>query len=148
MSPELRTPPSAITGMPWPASACTASYTAVTCGTPTPATTRVVQMLPGPCPTFTASAPASASAERAVAGRDVPRDELDVVLGLQLAHDLEDAVRMAVRRVHDEHVDLGVDERGCALHRVRPDADRRADAQPALVVLRRVRVLDRASRCP
>ena len=31
---------------------------AVTCGTPTPATTRVVQMEPGPMPTFTASAPA------------------------------------------------------------------------------------------
>ena len=36
-----------------------ASITAVSCGTPTPATMRVVQMLPGPMPTFTASAPAS-----------------------------------------------------------------------------------------
>ena len=35
---------------------------AVTWGTPTPATTRVVQMEPGPMPTFTASAPALASA--------------------------------------------------------------------------------------
>ena len=34
----------------------------VTCGTPTPATTRVVQMEPGPTPTFTPSAPASTSA--------------------------------------------------------------------------------------
>jgi hypothetical protein len=32
------------------------------CGTPTPATTRVVQMEPGPTPTFTPSAPASTSA--------------------------------------------------------------------------------------
>ena len=32
--------------------------TAVICGTPTPATMRVVQMEPGPMPTFTASAPA------------------------------------------------------------------------------------------
>ena len=31
---------------------------AVTWGTPTPATTRVVQMEPGPMPTLTASAPA------------------------------------------------------------------------------------------
>ncbi len=31
---------------------------AVTCGTPTPATTRVVQIDPGPTPTLTASAPA------------------------------------------------------------------------------------------
>ena len=35
---------------------------AVICGTPTPATTRVVQIAPGPTPTFTASAPASISA--------------------------------------------------------------------------------------
>src|SRR5674536_10098 len=35
---------------------------AVTCGTPTPATTRVVQIEPGPTPTLTASAPASTSA--------------------------------------------------------------------------------------
>ena len=45
------------------------SMTAVSCGTPTPATTRVVQMAPGPTPTFTAWAPAliSASAPSAVA---------------------------------------------------------------------------------
>ena len=49
---------------------------------------------------------------------------------------------MPVRRVDDEHVDLGGDERGCALHRVGTDADRGADPQPPLVVLRRVRVLD------
>ena len=49
---------------------------------------------------------------------------------------------MTVRRVDDEHVDLGVDERGRALERVGPDADRRADPEPTLVVLRRVRVLD------
>ena len=35
---------------------------AVTCGTPTPATTRVVQIEPGPTPTLTASTPASTSA--------------------------------------------------------------------------------------
>ena len=35
------------------------------CGTPTPATTRVVQMEPGPMPTFTASAPASIRAAAA-----------------------------------------------------------------------------------
>ncbi len=36
--------------------------TALICGTPTPATTRVVQIEPGPMPTLTASAPASTSA--------------------------------------------------------------------------------------
>ena len=54
-SPEYLMPPSAMTGTsPAPR---TASMIAVTCGMPTPVTTRVVQMLPGPTPTFTASAP-------------------------------------------------------------------------------------------
>ena len=38
--------------------ACAHSMTAVICGTPTPAMTLVVQIEPGPIPTFTASAPA------------------------------------------------------------------------------------------
>ena len=71
-----------------------------------------------------------------------PAIELDVVLGLDPAHDVEHAVRVAVRGVHHEDVDLGLDERGRALDRVGPDAHRRADPQAALVVLRRVRVLD------
>ena len=62
MSPEYCRPPSAMTGMPCSRAASEASYTAVTCGTPTPATTRVVQIEPGPTPTLTASAPASMSA--------------------------------------------------------------------------------------
>ena len=41
--------------------------TAEICGTPTPATMRVVHMEPGPIPTFTASAPASTSARAASA---------------------------------------------------------------------------------
>jgi hypothetical protein len=39
--------------------------TAVICGTPTPATIRVVQIEPGPTPTLTASAPWSISASAA-----------------------------------------------------------------------------------
>ena len=42
--------------------AAAASITAVICGTPVPATIRVVHIDPGPIPTFTASAPASANA--------------------------------------------------------------------------------------
>src|SRR3954451_23538863 len=62
ISPEYFSPPSATTGTPagWQASA--ASWTAVTCGTPTPVTTRVVQIEPGPTPTLTASEPASTKA--------------------------------------------------------------------------------------
>ena len=52
-------PPSAITGTPLPLIAAATSNTAENCGKPTPATTRVVQIDPGPIPTLTASAPAS-----------------------------------------------------------------------------------------
>ena len=55
-------PPSAITGTSAFLAASTASMIAVSCGTPTPATMRVVQIEPGPMPTLIASAPASISA--------------------------------------------------------------------------------------
>ena len=58
-SPEYLMPPSAMIGTPESRAARTASAMAVNCGTPTPAITRVVQIEPGPIPTFTASAPAS-----------------------------------------------------------------------------------------
>ena len=54
-SPEYLMPPSAMTGTS--SAPRTASMMAVIWGTPTPVTTRVVQMLPGPMPTFTASTP-------------------------------------------------------------------------------------------
>src|SRR5213076_1069712 len=59
-SPEYLMPPSAITGTS--TAPRTASRIAVTWGTPTPVTTRVVQIEPGPTPTFTASTPRSTSA--------------------------------------------------------------------------------------
>ena len=71
MSPEKRMPPSAISGTPEPFSAAATFATAVICGTPTPATMRVVQMEPGPMPTLTPSAPASTSALRRVGSDDV-----------------------------------------------------------------------------
>ena len=72
MSPEYLIPPSAITGTPYGAAALAQSSTAVICGTPTPATTRVVQIEPGPIPTLTASAPASISATVASAVATLP----------------------------------------------------------------------------
>ena len=51
--------PVTIKGTPVPFKALATSYTADNWGTPTPAMTRVVQMEPGPIPTFTPSAPAS-----------------------------------------------------------------------------------------
>ena len=71
-SPENCMPPSAITGTPASAAAVAQSNTALICGTPTPATTRVVQIEPGPMPTFTASAPASISASAASAVATLP----------------------------------------------------------------------------
>ena len=59
MSPEDVMPPSAMSGAPRSSATRAQSCMAVICGTPTPATTRVVQIEPGPTPTFTASAPAS-----------------------------------------------------------------------------------------
>jgi hypothetical protein len=50
-------PPSAIIGTPLPLSASETIWMAVICGTPTPATMRVVQIEPGPMPTLTPSAP-------------------------------------------------------------------------------------------
>ena len=52
-------PPSAITGTPAGSATLTAFMTADTWGTPTPLTIRVVQIAPGPMPTFTPSTPAS-----------------------------------------------------------------------------------------
>ena len=140
MSPEYRTPPSAITGTPCPA-ARAASYTAVICGTPTPATTRVVQIDPGPTPTFTASAPALTSAAR-LARRDVARDELDVVLGLRSARTASSTPCEWPCAVSTTITSTPALTSAAARSRVRADADRRAEAQPAVRVLRGVRVLD------
>ena len=56
-SPENLMPPSAIKGIFFFFKASYTSLIAVICGTPTPATIRVVQIYPGPIPTFTLSAP-------------------------------------------------------------------------------------------
>ena len=61
-SPESFIPPSEMTGIFFFAATFTHSATAEICGTPTPLTTRVVQIEPGPIPTFTASTPALISA--------------------------------------------------------------------------------------
>lgn len=58
MSPLYFIPPSAITGTPYFLATSATSATAVNWGTPTPATTLVVHIEPGPIPTLSASAPA------------------------------------------------------------------------------------------
>ena len=59
ISPEYLIPPSAITGISYLLASFTQSIIAVIWGTPIPVTTLVVQIEPGPIPTFTASTPAS-----------------------------------------------------------------------------------------
>src|SRR3569832_2256330 len=71
-SPEKRMPPSAMQGMLVPFSACDTLEIAVICGTPTPATMRVVQIDPGPMPTLTPSAPCPTNALAASANTKKP----------------------------------------------------------------------------
>ena len=115
-SPEYLMPPSAITGTPAFCAASTASMMAVSCGTPTPATMRVVQIEPGPMPTLTASAPASISACAPSAVATLPAMTCAVVRQLLDArHRFEHAAGMAVRGVDHDHVDAGVDQQLGAL---------------------------------
>ena len=79
---------------------------------------------------------------RRLGRRDVPGDDLDRDGVLDPPHHLDHALGMAVRRVDDDHVRRPPRERLGALERVRPDADGGADAQPALLVLRRLGELD------
>ena len=136
MSPEERTPPSAMAGTPWARAAAAHSITAVSCGTPTPATTRVVQMEPGPMPIFTASAPASISASTASGVATLPATTC-TLLDKRLMRSTVPmhARRMPVGGVHHHHVHVGLDQRLGALVAVLAHADGGGDAQPAERVL-------------
>ena len=138
-------PPSAITRhVRAPRAPDSASWIAVICGTPTPATMRVVQIEPGPMPTLTPSAPWSTSALAPRGGRDVAADHLHLRIALlDPLHAVEHALRMAVRGVDDDHVDARRDQRFDALLGAVADADRGADAQPPELVLAGVRMLGR-----
>ena len=143
-SPEYLMPPSAITGTSAFFAASTASMIAVSCGTPTPATIRVVQIEPGPMPTLIASAPASISACAPSRGGDVAGDHLDRVGELlDPRHRFQHARGMAVRGVDHDEIDAGVDQPLGALEAVLADRGRGGDAQPALRVLAGVRMRDR-----
>ncbi len=141
-SPEYLMPPSAMTGMPRAAAAWAASAIAVSCGTPTPATTRVVQMEPGPTPTLTRVDAGLDERDGAADGGHVAGDQLQLRPLLAGGGDgREHAARVAVRGVDADDVAAGGDQRLDAGLAVRPHADRRADPQPAQAVLDRERVL-------
>src|SRR6185312_4425075 len=81
---------------------------------------------------------------RGIAGHDVAGDDRHVRIRVaRPAHALDDAIRMAVRGVDDEHVDAGLDEGRDALLGIAADADRRADAKALAIVLARVRIVAR-----
>src|SRR3954447_16739947 len=161
MSPEYCRPPSAITGTPAALAASAASYTAVICGTPTPATTRVVQMVVGgaPDPGHGAGGADGAGSDAdldrirtgvnqrlgAGAGGHIAADDVDAVLAAELLlhprDHVEDGALVAVGGVDDDHVDPGVDQQAGALVGVLADAHRRGDDQPAVGVLGGVGVL-------
>jgi hypothetical protein len=134
MSPEWRMPPSAITETPAGPGDARDVAIAVIWGTPTPAMMRVVQIDPGPMPTFTPSRPAATRSLRRLGRRDVAGDDRlgDAAL-LELADGVDDVLRMAVGGVDDEEVDVGLDQELGAVEVVH--ADRGADAEAAARVL-------------
>ena len=137
-------PPSLMTGMSKRSAARTHSMIAVICGTPAPATTRVVQIEPGPMPTLIASTPSS---QRSIAPSYVATlPAMSGVVGeelLELPDGVEDAARVRVRGVDDDDVDLGVDERARAVDAVLARADGRGHAQTSEGILRGLRVAAR-----
>ena len=140
-------PPSAITGTPCGRHLARQSKTAVICGTPTPATTRVVQIEPGPMPDLDASAPASISASAASPVATLPAMSSMSNSALIRAHHL-DHPRVCPCAVSTTSTSTSAaDERGRALERVRADSDRRADRRrprSSLVACGKAR----ASGCP
>ena len=140
MSPKNLMPPSAITGTPdFARPARAASMTAVNCGTPTPATMRVVQIDPGPIPTLTG---VSARAHQAPSlhrrwrhCRQSPALRWRRVSPAQTCSMTFDG--MTVRRINDNHdIAACVNQRFDALepshHRQRLKTLRRRAAAPQL----------------
>ncbi len=94
-----------------------------------PVTMRVVQMLPGPMPTFTESTPASASARAPARVATLPpiSDTAGILL-FDPADAIEHALRMAVGGIDHQYVDTGFDERRNAIVSVGTGTDACADA--------------------
>ena len=78
---------------------------AVICGTPIPATIRVVQIEPGPMPTFTASAPAAIKSRVASPVATLPANDLQIrISGLDLLDSLKDISGMSVSGIHNNDI--------------------------------------------
>ena len=117
---------------------------AVSCGTPTPATIRVVQIEPGPMPTLMASAPASMSALAPSPVAMLPATtctafdrRLMRVTASSTAREWPCAVSTTTRSTPASI------SRPVRSKPLSPDGRRGGDAQPALLVLAGVRIGDR-----
>ena len=129
-------PPSAITGTSAARAASAASRMAVSCGTPTPATIRVVQIEPGPMPTLIASAPASISACAPSRVATLPAMTATLLVARWMRRTwLQHLLGMAVRGVDDEAVDAGRHQELGALESLVADRGRGGDAQAPVPVL-------------
>ncbi len=117
---------------------------AVSCGTPTPATMRVVQIEPGPMPTLIASAPASISALAPSRVATLPAMTETLLVARWMRRTCcKDRLRMAVRGVDDEAVDAGRHQHLGALEPLVADGGRGGDAQAPVGVLGGVRMRGR-----
>src|SRR5215469_1779302 len=72
---------------------------------------------------------------------NVAADHLDARVGLELTHHVQDSLSVAVRGIHDQEVNARLDQGLRPALGVFADADRPADDESALRVLRRVREL-------
>src|SRR5207245_266118 len=97
---------------------------------------------PGPHADLHGIDPALDERARARFGRDVAGDELRVGEGVaQTRHGVQHALAVAMRRVHDDHVAAGVEQRLGAGLRVLRAAYGGGDTQPSVLVLVGVRIL-------
>src|SRR2546426_391271 len=125
-SPEYLIPPSEMIGT-FARAAAAHSATAVNCGTPAPATIRVVQMEPGPTRQHL---PARPSRGRVPA--HAPRRGR---AALQRAPGAQPRLAMPVRGAPHAHVPPGFDEQRHALLGTPPAPNRRAHAQASMLIL-------------
>ena len=95
-----------------PAAALADWWIAVICGTPTPETTRVVQIDPGPIPTFTASAPASIKRLGSLTSGHVSGDHLNVEVSLDSPHGLDHVLAVTMRRIDNQDINISFQQRG------------------------------------
>src|SRR5699024_9502543 len=123
MSPEYCRPPSPISGTPAGPVALEASWMAVTWGTPTPATTRVVQIDQGLLTVLVDE----------VAANHLDVSEKGIVL--DRADHLQGQAGVAVGGVDHQHIRAGLSQRAGALEGISEEADPGTDQQTPLAVL-------------